>query len=193
MSSRGDRNEGWWTRLGRFADVLQVLGWLGLPSVAVLALWVLSHDAGDKTPSPPPTSSPSPSVSSLVPTTSDPPSDELTVKFVIKDSYLSDNADSARACPTVNGFCLAAEAVVLEADGNDINIGCRLWWRLYAEGSSKVLEKGFLTYCNKTIFLGYTPMQPGKYRIEGNAEVPSKGTEGKGEYRFRLTPNSDQR
>lgn len=42
-----DRDESLWTRIGRTADVLQILGFLGVPTVIGVVIWLASSSSGE--------------------------------------------------------------------------------------------------------------------------------------------------
>lgn len=125
------------------------------------------------------------------PVTPDPPpatEGPLLITFSVDETY-SLGKDKAKACikPEAH-FCLILNRTVLD-DSGEIRSGCTLSWRLYADSSSKLLEKGRITSCNSSadsIFIGDgIPVAPGAYRLEADVELDT-GRTGSATYRFTV-------
>jgi hypothetical protein len=193
-SSHGPQNtppgpQKWWEHLGRLADVLQVLGWIGVPTLLGLLGYLWATDDGNSSAGPAPTASfsvtPSASAQTSRPTpTSVTPSpfSNLSFAFSINETNAR-GKDKAFACPTEQVHCFGVENTVSNADG-EIESGCYLTWRAYAPGSQKVFERGSED-CGQTLWVGDHPMEAGKWRLEVDVEL-ADGTKGSDTYELFL-------
>lgn len=196
-----DRRGKFWERTSRTADVLQILGWFGIPSAAVIVFFLLTGST-DEEKTPPASGSEVTTVSTgavavttppapptVAPVTTSPPTPgrgPLLISFYIDETY-SVGKDKAGSCPVIQVFCLVIHNEVSDNNG-EVKSGCTLSWNLYREDSPTLLQKDRITACSMRgfkMFIGRTPMSAGIYRLEANVELDD-GTTGSATYKFTL-------
>lgn len=196
QSPRGQR---WWEHLGRLADVLQVLGWVGIPSAAVIfgVLWATGGgDAASEEAAPAPDVTASPTVgvpgwepdhgeNNTSPSPSPQEPQDLLFNFFVDTTYAR-GKDKAFACPDGDGVhCLAIENTVSGREGQ-LSEGCYLHWELYRKGGGKPVERESVGNCGDTIYVGEDiPLEAGWWRLKAYVELHD-GTTGTGTYDFQL-------
>ncbi|MDX8032484.1 hypothetical protein SK803_19910 [Lentzea sp. BCCO 10_0856] len=151
-----ESEEAWWRRIGRTADVLQILGWIGVPTLAVIiGVFFAAGGGGDtqsatsaagRTTNPPkPVTAVPPTGGAGVTTSNSRPSGELLFDFAINEVY-SLGKDKAGACKTAGVFCLIVDRTVSNDDG-PVNSGCTMSWQVYLDGTPTLLEKARTRQC----------------------------------------------
>ncbi|WP_144023861.1 hypothetical protein [Amycolatopsis keratiniphila] len=108
------------------------------------------------------------------------------ITFSIADG-LAVGKDKARACNAARVWCVILKDSV-SGDSGRTTSGCTLSWRLYADVSEVLVEKGSVA-CNvnsEGIRLGVKKAMPvGDYRLDANVELDD-GFKGEGSYSFSM-------